>query len=175
MLYPSRLQVQKSMRPLLNRRAFRLTYDTAFARVIAACGDSPRGREEVSTWISDGLREGYTALHEQGYAHSVEVWDEAGALVGGAVRCGDWACILWRKHVYRPYQMPASMPSSTSCAIWSGRGYWLIDCQMQTDHLARFGAESISRRDFLSLLDDNSQEPTERGKWTAQHGLLGDM
>ena len=163
-LYPDQLRIQKSMRSLLNRGAFRLSYDTAFERVIRACSDSPRGGEPVGTWISEALIRGYTDLHEQGFAHSVEAWDESGELVGGL-----YGVAIGR--VFCGESMFAAAPNASKYAFihlvrdLQARGYELIDCQMPTEHLARFGAEAISRREFVRTLERQDLGETERGKW----------
>jgi len=82
-LYPEHLRIHRSMRPYINQRRFRVTYDTRFAEVVEACSQSPRQGKDVGTWISTELAQGYTELHRQGFAHSVEVWDAEGHLVGG--------------------------------------------------------------------------------------------
>ncbi len=163
-LFPEQLRIQKSMRPLLTRGAFEITYDTAFGEVIRACGKSPRGGQQVGTWISDPLIQGYTELHEQGFAHSIEARDSSGALVGGL-----YGVAIGR--VFCGESMFAEVPNASKYAFiqlvqqLQRRGYWMIDCQMPTEHLERFGAESISRREFVRILERNATEPTDRGSW----------
>ena len=72
-IFPDKLRVKRSMRPIINNRRFQVTYDTHFAEVIEACRHSPRGGQEVGSWITDDLVDGYVRLHEEGFAHSVEV------------------------------------------------------------------------------------------------------
>ena len=71
-LFPDRLHVSTSMRRVLNRAEYRITFDTAFEQVIGSCRKARRS--EKGTWITDAIVEGYAALHEAGYAHSVEAW-----------------------------------------------------------------------------------------------------
>lgn len=164
-LYPDELRVQRSMRPYLNQRRFRVSYDTHFRDVITACQHSPRQGRDVGTWITPDLLDGYVELHEQGFAHSVEVWDDADALVGGLygvaigkVFCGE--------------SMFARTANASKYAFihlvrnLRARDYWLVDCQMPTDHLASLGATAIPRREFMHTLSQNQSEPTERGAWT---------
>ena len=166
-LYPERLRVQKSMRPLLNRRAFRLSYDTAFERVIRVCARSPRGGQPVGTWISEPLIAGYVGLHEAGYAHSVEAWDADGRLVGGL-----YGVAVGR--IFCGESMFAVAPNASKYAFiqfvrdLERRGYALIDCQIPTEHLARFGAEAISRREYTRALARYAAEGSDQGSWAGR-------
>ncbi len=163
-LFPDRLKVQKSMRSTIRQRRFGVSYDTHFRAVITACGLVPRGGEMVGTWISDALLEGYVALHEQGLAHSVEVWED-GTLVGGL-----YGVAIGR--VFCGESMFALEPNASKYGFihlvrnLRRRGYWLVDCQMPTPHLERFGAEPISRREYIRTLRLNDAEATDRGPWT---------
>lgn len=165
-LEPAKLKVQKSMRPLLNRGAFRVTYDTAFREVIVKCALTLRDGQP-GTWITPALAEGYAELHDRGYAHSVEAWDDDGNLVGGL-----YGVALGR--VFCGESMFADVANASKYAFITlvreleQRGYWLVDCQMHTPHLERFGAEHISRREFTRLLERNRSEPTERGRWSRE-------
>src|SRR5690606_31215468 len=80
-LFPDELKISKSMRQLIRSERFRVTYDHAFAEVIAACSMQPR-RGQDGTWITEDMQKAYNRLHELGHAHSVETW-HGDALVGG--------------------------------------------------------------------------------------------
>ncbi|MBX2841615.1 MAG: leucyl/phenylalanyl-tRNA--protein transferase [Flammeovirgaceae bacterium] len=85
-LYPSELRISKSMRPYFNQQKFKVTFDQDFAQVINACqermAESKRRQRSSGTWITREMQQAYCQLHELGYAHSVEVWQDA-TLVGG--------------------------------------------------------------------------------------------
>lgn len=66
--------MSRSMRPYFNQKKFRLSFDQDFEQVMRLCGKTQRNGQQFGTWISEEMIEGYTALHKQGYAHSVEVW-----------------------------------------------------------------------------------------------------
>ena len=127
-----------------------MTIDTAFQEVIEACATVDRPGQE-GTWITSEMKATYSALHEQGHAHSVECW-EGEQLVGGVygVACGQ---------LFSGESMFAHAPDASKVAFVTlveelrQRGFKLIDCQVETDHLARFGARPISRADFLKRLD----------------------
>src|SRR5262249_41447830 len=80
-LVPSKLRVSKSMRQLMKKNAFRFTINTAFSEVINNCKSIAR-RGQDGTWITNEIKEAYTRLHQEGYAHSAEVW-QGNELVGG--------------------------------------------------------------------------------------------
>jgi leucyl/phenylalanyl-tRNA--protein transferase len=80
-LFPSDLQISKSMQSLIKKRSFQYTTNRAFRDVIAQC-KSVKRREQDGTWITDVVEQAYIELHELGFAHSAEVWND-GKLVGG--------------------------------------------------------------------------------------------
>jgi leucyl/phenylalanyl-tRNA--protein transferase len=150
-LFPDRLNISKSMRKVLRNGKFTITTDTCFNEVIAACSKAPREGQD-GTWITDDMKAAYNQLYELGHAHSVEVW-ENGELVGGfyGVQVNNIFC-------------GESMFSKVSNAsktglIWlcQSEYYKLIDCQVYTDHLASMGAEIISRKEYMGLLNDNGR------------------
>lgn len=164
-IFPDKLKVKRSMRPYINNRRFRVTYDTHFAEVIEACRHSPRQGEKVGSWITDELMDGYIRLHKEGFAHSVEVWNDKGDLVGGLYGVGIG-------NVFCGESMFSRVSNASKYALihlvknLRRRDYWLIDCQMATEHLISLGAEPISRREFSRTLSQNDLDDTDRGKWT---------
>lgn len=162
-LIPEKIHVSKRLRRTLKSSPFRITYDTAFTRVLDECA-APGGPERESTWITQEMRSAYIALHEEGYAHSVEVWDGED-LVGGlyGVSVG---------HAFFGESMFTRASNASKLALihlarrLSGWGFGLIDCQMTTDHLLSMGAEEVSREAFVDLLDGCTAEETRRGSWT---------
>jgi leucyl/phenylalanyl-tRNA---protein transferase len=145
-LYPARVKVSKSMRQVLRSARFKVTYDTEFAEVIAACSAVGRPGQD-GTWITADMIAAYVRLHALGVAHSVEVW-EADALVGGlyGVQVGDVFC---------GESMFSKVSNASKTALISlcqtGR-YQLIDCQVYTEHLESMGAEMISRDEYMAAL-----------------------
>ncbi len=163
-LYPGDLKVSKSMRPYFNQQKYRVSYDTAFVSVITACGAITRQGQPEGTWITDDMISGYTDLHDAGYAHSVEVWEED-TLVGGLYGVG-------LGHVFFGESMFSLRPNASKMGFihlirsLKKRSYQLIDCQQETGHLASLGAQSIPRADFLDKLKQLVLLPTDRGPWT---------
>lgn len=146
-LFPNELKVSKSMRQVIRSNRFRVSFDTCFVEVIAACALAERVDQD-GTWITNDMQQAYIKLHQLGQAHSVEVWlgDElAGGLYGvhvGNVFCGE--------------SMFSKVSNASKLALISlcetGK-YQMIDCQVYTDHLASLGAGMISREVYLEWLD----------------------
>jgi len=173
-LFPDRLKISRSMRGLLKKNRFTVTFDTCFREVIAACQKTRRGREE-GTWITAAMTAAYVRLHELGLAHSVEAWRE-GALVGGLYGVSLGKCFFGES-------MFTKVPNASKAAFITlvenlGRyDFRLIDCQVYTDHLHSLGAGTISREDFLQVLGKALDYDTLRGSWrllTKDGALSGD-
>lgn len=154
-LFPEKLKISKSMGKVMTEERFRLTKNSCFEVVIEQCSKIKREGQR-GTWITEAMKSAYVKLHKMGYAKSYEVWEEdelVGGLYGidlGHVFCGE------------------SMFSLKSNASKFGlirlneelvsKNYQLMDCQVYTKHLASFGAEEISRADFLEIVIGNSGE-----------------
>jgi len=168
-LFADELRVGRSLRKRLRRQPYVLRMDTAFAEVIEACAAIPRPGQ-TGTWITDEMKAGYTRLHELGFAHSVEAWRD-GELVGGL-----YGVALGRMYFGESMFARASDASKVAfvalvrqLAVW---GFDAIDSQVYTDHLARFGAREIPRRDYLDLLGSRLRDPGERGHWVFDQAVL---
>ncbi|MCB9591479.1 MAG: leucyl/phenylalanyl-tRNA--protein transferase [Sandaracinaceae bacterium] len=156
------VHVSRSLRKVVRREPYEITVDTAFESVIVACGELPRPTQ-AGTWITDDLVDGYLGLHELGLAHSVEAW-EGDELVGGlyGVSLGG---------VFFGESMFARRPDASKVAFVTLLGHlvtWgfaIVDCQVYTEHLARFGAVSWPRSRFLAALHEALTLPTRRGRW----------
>lgn len=156
-LFPDELKVSKSMRQVIRSNRFQVTVNKNFTAVIQACSTTPR-KGQSGTWITNDMQKAYSVLHQQGHAHSVEVW-AANKLVGGLY--GIW---LKEKNIF----CGESMFSHQSNASKFGFIYWvnylaskgvkLIDCQLHTPHLESLGAKEIPREVFLSYLIESSDE-----------------
>ncbi|WP_432719653.1 leucyl/phenylalanyl-tRNA--protein transferase [Jeongeupia wiesaeckerbachi] len=160
-LVPDDLHVGRSLAKVLRHRAYEVRFDTAFDAVMAGCA-GPRDAEH-GTWISDAIRAGYGELHRLGFAHSAECWID-GELAGGL-----YGVAIGR--MFYGESMFARAPDASKIAFvhlvrWLQRqGFGLIDCQMRTEHLARFGADEIPRGDFLARLEKLTAQPDVPGPW----------
>jgi leucyl/phenylalanyl-tRNA--protein transferase len=162
-LEPSKVHLPRSLRKTLKRRPYEVRYDTAFGEVIAACARTPRPGQR-GTWITDEMRQAYQTLHTLGFAHSVEAWRD-GALVGGAygVSLGS---AYFGESMFAHAQDASKVAFAHLCERLTGWGFSLIDCQVETEHLARFGAGPWPRERFLAALEEALRQPTRRGPWT---------
>lgn len=158
----SELKVQRSMKSIFNQGKFRFTLDTRFSEVMRHCADVWRPGQ-IGTWISDSFLKAYLRMHEYGFAHSVEVWQEdrlVGGLYGlsfGKIFCGE--------------SMFALVPNASKAALIAliraleKRDFWMVDCQVETPHLKNMGARNIPRSEFLEVLKLNLHEKTSVGRW----------
>src|SRR5690606_14191881 len=152
-LLPSEVKVSKSMRKILHRQVFRVTYNTAFDKVIKHCATTSRKGQD-DTWITPEMIHAYTLLYQSGIAKSVEVWYND-LLVGGLNG-------LDLGHVFCGESMFSLMSNASKVALVTlarnleEQKYRLIDCQMYTDHLASMGARETPRKDFIKIFKSST-------------------
>lgn len=136
--------------------------DTAFTDVVEACASTPRAGQG-GTWITEDMKKAYTELHRQGFGHSVEAWRD-NELVGGLYGVSIGGAYFGESMFSR-----ASDASKVAFVALVGQlKAWdidLIDCQVETEHLARFGAISWPRERYLDALADAVRRPTRQGPW----------
>ena len=163
-LYPKELKVAKSMRPYFNQRKFDYTIDQHFEQVMRCCQQQWRKGQGGGTWISDGMIQAYLHLHREGYAHSVEVWQN-GELVGGlyGVCIGK---IFYGESMFATVSNASKAGFIKLVKLLEKMDFWLIDCQQETDHLRTLGARLIPRVDFLDYMKNNEKEETMIGNWS---------
>lgn len=163
-LFSDKLRIPRSLRPTLNQQKFTITYDTAFTEVIRQCQQTKRPGQP-GTWITEEMLQAYHQLHQLGYAHSVEAWKD-GRLAGGLYG-------LSIGHVFFGESMFTRESNASKVAFVSKvldlkeRGINLIDCQVHTPHLERFGAKEIPRSQYMQLLNEALSYPTRTGRWTS--------
>ena len=150
------LVVQRSLRKAIRKRPYELRMDTAFGRVLEGCASVPRPGQS-GTWLIPEMVEAYTRLHELGFAHSIEAW-RGDELVGGLYGVSLGGAFFGESMYARAPD--ASKIAFVACvrqlAAW---GIDLIDCQVHTEHLERFGAHEIPRTEYLARLRDAIDEP----------------
>lgn len=161
-LFPERLQVSKSMRQLLRRNAFEISFDRAFAEVIARCSSAPRPGQS-GTWITTEMQAAYIRLHKAGFAHSAEAWQN-GVLVGGlyGISLGR---IFFGESMFSEVSNASKAAFITLVQWLLARNFQLIDSQVYTEHLASLGAEELPRSEYLSLLQQGLSAETLPGPW----------
>ena len=161
-LEASHAHVPRSLEKRIRRGEYEIRYDSAFIDVVQACARMPRPGQR-GTWITREMLAAYEELFELGFAHSIEAW-QGGALVGGLYGVSLGAAFFGES-------MFADAPDASKVAFVTllrrlvGWGIELVDCQVRTDHLARFGAEDWPRTRFLEALAGALAAPTRRGSW----------
>ena len=140
------LHISRRLARTLRSGRFRVTLDASFEAVIRACAVRDEG-----TWITSAVIDGYTRLAAAGHAHSFDVWDEDGALVGGLY--GVAAGAMFGAESMFHHATDASKVAMVAMAEHAARiGIELIDIQVLTPHTASMGAVEIPRRDYLARL-----------------------
>jgi leucyl/phenylalanyl-tRNA---protein transferase len=144
-LFPDELRISRSLRKALRQSDFQITTDRAFQRVVAGCA-APR-QDDNGTWITNAMGRAYMELHRLGYAHSVEVWSRHQKLVGGlyGVALGE---VFFGESMFSKADNASKMALVAATQVLKERGYKIIDCQVESEHLASLGARSLARLDF---------------------------
>jgi len=149
-LFPSKFKLSDSLRKIIRKGAFEIRFDTAFEQVMRACA-APRD-EQAGTWIIEDMINAYCELHRMGYAHSVEVWSEGeltGGLYGMAIGKMFYGESMFSR---RPNASKIALAHlAKQLELW---GFGMIDCQMNTPHLASLGAREITRDEFITRLEE---------------------
>ena len=167
-LFPAEFRVPRSLARRLRRRDYEIRTDTAFETVMRACA-APRDGD-ASTWITPDMVAAYCELHRLGHAHSVETWID-GELAGGL-----YGIALGR--AFYGESMFTRAPDASKIALahlvrqltrWQ---FGIIDCQMNTAHLARFGAREIPRSEFYRRLTELVNYPSSAAAWRFDGDLV---
>ncbi|MGE9310595.1 leucyl/phenylalanyl-tRNA--protein transferase [Niabella sp. CJ426] len=148
-LFPQELKISKSLRPLLNRNAFEFTVNKAFKEVISHCKNVDRPGQP-GTWIGDEIVDAYCRLHQLGYAHSAEVWQN-GRLVGGlyGIRLGK---VFFGESMFSLVSNASKYAFTKYVQQLMEDDVQLIDCQVHTGYLESLGARMIEGSEFQQLL-----------------------
>jgi len=167
-LVPSELHVPRSLAKLIRKRPFELRLDSAFAQVIAGCARAGRPGQD-GTWITDEMRAAYIKLHQLGFAHSAEAWQD-GELVGGlyGVSLGS---LFYGESMFANVADASKIAFVTLVGQLERWKFSLIDCQQKTDHLMRFGAVMWRRKRFQEALAAGLEQPTRKGPWSLDEDL----
>lgn len=166
-LEPAAMRVNRSLAKRIRNAGFAVTFDRAFARVIAACATMRRsGQGAHGTWITPEMQRAYRGLYESGYAHSVEVWldgDLAGGLYG--LSLGE---VFFGESMFSGVRDASKVALYRLCRRLEEWRFRLIDCQIPNEHLTSLGVRSIPRREFLAILAANDESKTRRGNWSRE-------
>ena len=150
-LFPSQMKISRSLRKNLRNR-FTVTCNKAFEEVVESCalrGDTEKNKD-TGTWITEEMHDAYVSLHSENYAHSVEVWQD-GELVGGlyGLALGQ---VFFGESMFSHVADASKVALAYLCEHLNIKGFELIDCQVESQHLLSLGAKNIPRDDFVGYL-----------------------
>lgn len=149
-LFPNEIKISKSLAKRIKQACFKITYNTAFWRVINECAAARKGIHD--TWITDEIKEAYFNLYKMGYAHSVECWQE-NQLVGGlyGIAMGK---IFFGESMFSKRSDASKVALVNLSEQLIEKGFKLIDCQVHSKHLQSLGAKPIQREFFIRFLNN---------------------
>ena len=149
-IFPNEIHVSHSMKQLINRHQLKPTINQDFEGVIRGCATAQNRNKEEGAWLGPEIIEAYTEMHRQGFAVSVEVWQDE-QLVGG----------LYGVNLGKAFfgeSMFSLVPNASKLALihlaqmLETLGGTLIDCQFETPHLRTMGARYIPYEEYLRLI-----------------------
>ncbi|MEI7430064.1 MAG: leucyl/phenylalanyl-tRNA--protein transferase [Betaproteobacteria bacterium] len=161
-LIPSEFKISRSLHKTLRHGNYRTRLDHDFPAVIRACARTPRSGQN-GTWITREMQQAYATLFELGYAHSVETWIDdtlVGGLYGLAI-----GKMFYGESMFSHVTDASKIALAHLTRYLDEQGFGLIDCQMNTPHLASLGAREIPRSAFLKRLNELSAIPPLNARW----------
>ena len=167
-LYTNKFRISTSLRRTLRKHQWLVTFDGDFKKTVIACA-APRSYAR-GTWITNEMTEAYTALHQHGHAHSVELWDYQERLIGGI-----YGVLIGK--MFFGESMFSFQPNASKVALafvsahlhhW---GFPLLDCQLPSTHLSSLGAEAISRTDYIKLITPLCNAKLSNFEWKLDETL----
>lgn len=161
-LYPEKMKVSQSLKQTLKNDRFTVRFDSCFKDIIENCARVKRKGQD-GTWITQDMKDAYINFHNEGYAHSVEVFNKnklAGGLYGVSLGGTFFGESMF--HLERDASKVALFNLVQKLIGWN---FDLIDVQQSTEHMRSLGAEEISRDEFLKQLRQSLKKETRRGRW----------
>ena len=167
-LYSHKLRISTSLRKTLRKHQWTVTFDGDFKKTVAACA-APRSYAR-GTWITNEMTEAYTTLHQQGHAHSVELWDYQERIIGGIFG------VLIGKMFFGESMFSFQTNASKVALVYlvTHLHYWgfpILDCQLPSAHLASLGADTISRTKYIKTIRPLCKESFSNFKWRQNESL----
>ncbi|NND77899.1 MAG: leucyl/phenylalanyl-tRNA--protein transferase [Flavobacteriales bacterium] len=168
-LEPEKVKMSKSIKSLILKNEFQISIDKAFAQVIDNCSKLTKSRE--STWITPKLKQAFISLHEMGYAHSFEVWQNE-ELVGG----------LYGLAIGKQFSGESMFHSRSNASkvaflflnrFLAANDFQFLDCQVWTEHLHSLGAEEWERDLFLQKHAKAISQKGLEGSWVGLEETVG--
>jgi leucyl/phenylalanyl-tRNA---protein transferase len=163
-LFPKDFKCSKSLQQVIKSRKFKVRIDENFEDVIRSCAEVKRPGQR-GTWITKDMIKAYTHLFQEGYAHSVETYQDD-ILVGGLYGISLGKAFFGESMFYikRDASKIALFHLNELLLAWD---FHFIDVQQSTNHLRSLGAVDIQRKNFLDLLKLALNNPTIKGKWSS--------
>ena len=168
-LYPRDFHMSRSLKKAWRKQQLELRSDSAFERVMLCCATIPRPGQD-GTWIDDNIIAGYVRLHELGYAHSVEIWQDD-LLVGGLYGLSLGAA-FFGESLFAHRSNATKLALSALTRLCFELELRFIDCQQVTQHMLSLGASAISRARYLRELNSALRIEDNRGSWSSWAQVL---
>ena len=163
---PAHLHLSRRLRRTLARCAWQIRADHCFEEVIDICATLPRhGR--VGTWITAEMRDAYVALHRLGHAHSIEVLDDDGRLVGGLYGLAIGR-MFFGESMFSLQSGGSQVAIAGLCRRLTEWNFALLDGQVESAHLATLGFRTLSRAAFIAVCSQACAEPERATSWQAR-------
>lgn len=152
-LFPEQIKISRSLAKNMRNHALDIRMDSDFEQVISICAKQPR-KGQPGTWITEEMQQAYIDMHRAGQAHSVECW-QGDELVGGlyGIHTGQVFC---GESMFSKQSNASKIALVYLCGFLNHHGFKLIDSQVYTEHLERLGAQMITRREYIEILQQPS-------------------
>ena len=165
LLYPDSFYMSKSFRRRLRNGHFKVEFDRDFQGVIEHCSKMSRKGQSGKTWITPEIIEAYSALHDMGFAHSVEAYNEYNELIGGLYGISMGGA-FFGESMFSLAKDGSKIALKGLSDTLLQEGFDFIDCQLPTDHLENMGGEVVDRDIFLDELQNTLQRGGKLGSWS---------
>ena len=167
-LFLHKFHISTSLRRALRKHKWNVTFDGNFKQTIQACA-APRSYAR-GTWITSEMAEAYANLHQHGYAHSVELWDENEKLVGGiyGVQIGK---MFFGESMFSFQSNASKIALTYLVAHLQSWGFTLLDCQLPSPHLCSLGAEALTRKEYIEIMSPLCEETINNFSWQLDKSL----
>lgn len=158
-IYPADIHISRRLKRRMRSGQFKISADQAFQDVVKNCAQ----RREEGTWITLEMATAYEKLHQMGYAHSIEVWQDgvlAGGLYGLAIGKAFFA-----ESMFSAANDASKVALVSLCGVLEEHDFAVIDCQLETPHLMSMGAVNISRKQYIQILQRAIATEPSTGSW----------
>ncbi|MEO0437818.1 MAG: leucyl/phenylalanyl-tRNA--protein transferase [Pseudomonadota bacterium] len=160
-LFTDEIHVSRSLKRSMRRLNYRLSADTAFSEVMAACAEPRPG--QAGTWIGVSMRRAYERLHRAGFAHSIEVREKSDRLIGGLYGVAVGACFFGESMFSRAND-GSKIALLALIELLKRQNIPMVDCQVESEHLNSLGARCIDRVDFERRLEQTASK-SAKASW----------